>query len=232
MKRTALRAILFLAALACLARSARAQEAESFPAREERRLARWMKPPGHVANEELSREILRMVEEDQAVRKPFMDGRMPNEAETKVMRERDEADTRRMNEILDRYGFPGVELVGIRAARAFIVMLLHSPSLELMKRALPHVERAVRRKELPPDDFATLSDRVLVNEGKPQLYGSNFNFVGDKAVLGTTQDLAHLDERRLKLGLPPIREYARFLAELYKKTVDESSLPPSKPRRR
>lgn len=232
MKHTALRAILLLAALACIAHTSRAQEAESLTAREERRLARWMKPDGPVENEELSGEILRMVEEDQAVRKPFMDGRMPNEAEVKVIRERDEADTKRMNEILDRYGFPGVKLVGIRATRAFIVMLLHSPSLELMKRALPHVERAVRRGELPPDDFATLSDRVLVNEGKPQLYGSNFNFVGDKAVLGKTQDPAHLDERRRKLGLPPIREYAQFLAELYKKTVDESSLPPAKPRRK
>lgn len=233
MKQTALRAALLIAALACVAHTARAQEAAgSFQAREERRLARWMKPTGPAANEELGREILRMVEEDQAVRKPFTDGRAPNETEIKVIAERDEADTKRMNEILDRYGFPGVELVGIRATRAFIVMLLHSPSLELMKRALPHVERAVRRRELPPDDFATLSDRVLVNEGKPQLYGSNFNFVGDRAVLGKTQDPARIDERRRKLGLPPIREYAQFLAELYKKTVDESSLPPAKPRRR
>ena len=231
MKHTALRAALLLVALACLAHSARAQE-DSPLAREERRLARWMKPPGPVENEELSREILRMAEEDQAVRKPFMEGRMPNEAETKVMRERDEADTKRMNEILDKYGFPGVKLVGIKATRSFIMMLLHSPSLELMKRALPHVERAARRKEIPPDDFASLNDRVLVNEGKPQLYGANFNFVGDKAVLAPTQDIAHLDERRRKLGLPPIREYALFLAELYRRAVDESSLPPTKPRRK
>ena len=232
MKRKTLGTLLLFAALACLAHSARAQE-ESALAKEERRLARWMKPPGPVKNEELSRELLLMAEEDQAVRKPFLEGRLPNESETKVLRERDEADTKRMNEILDEYGFPGVRVVGIRATRAFIMMLLHSPSLELMKRALPHVERAARRKEIPPDDFANLSDRVLVNEGRPQLYGSNFNFVGDKVVLGPTQDPARLDERRRKLGLPTIREYGLFLAELYKKTLDESSLPaPAKPRRK
>lgn len=231
MKRKTLSTILFLAALACLAHAARAQE-ESLLAREEKRLARWMTPPGPVKNEELSREILLMAEQDQAVRRPYMEGRLPTEAETKALRERDEADTKRMNEILDKYGFPGVKMVGIRATRTFIMMLLHSPSLELMKRALPHVERAARREEIPPDDFVSLNDRVLVNEGKPQFYGANFNFVGDKVVLTPTQDIARLDERRRKLGLPPIRVYAAILAETYKKTVDESSLPPLKPRRK
>src|ERR1051325_6552693 len=142
-------------------------------------------------------------------------GRQPNEAEVRAMRERDEADTKRMSEILDKYGFPGVKLVGIGATRAFIAMLLHSPSLALQKRALPHVERAARRKEIPPDDFAMLTDDVLAHEGKPQLYGTNFKFVGDKVALDTTKDPARLDERRRRLGLAPIAEYAKKLAEMY-----------------
>ncbi|HKG15773.1 MAG TPA: DUF6624 domain-containing protein [Pyrinomonadaceae bacterium] len=231
MRHTAPRALLLLllAALACAARA----QGESRLAREESRLARWKERPGPVRNAALRRELLQMLEDDQAVRAPFMEGRLPNESETRAMRERDEADTKRLSRILDEYGLPGVKLVGIRATRAFIIMLLHSPSLELMRRALPHVERAARRKEIPPDDFAGLTDRVLVNEGKPQLYGSNFNFVGDRVVLGTTQDPARLDARRRKLGLPPIRDYAALLAEMYKKTVDESSLPePAKSRRK
>jgi hypothetical protein len=83
----------------------------------------------------------------------------------------------------------------------------------------------VRRREIPPDDFAMLTDDVLAGEHKPQLYGTNFKFVGDKVALDTTRDPARLDERRRKLGLPPIRVYALQLAELYKKTLDESSLP-------
>ena len=219
MRRTALRATLLFAALACAALAAAAQD------------DRWAERPGPVKNEELRRELLQMFKEDQAVRAPFMEGRMPTEAEARAMRERDEADTKRLAEILDRHGFPGVKLVGLNATRAFVTMLLHSPSVELQKRALPHVERAVRRREIPPDDFAMLTDDVLTHEGKPQLYGTNFKFVGGKVALDTTKEPARLDERRRRLGLTPIAEYAKQLAELYKMPLDESSLPPASPRK-
>ena len=219
MKRTVLRATLLCAMLACAALAAAAQD------------DRWVERPGPVKNEELRRELLQMLKEDQAVRAPFMEGRMPTEAEARTMRERDEADTKRLAEILDRDGFPGVKLVGLNATRAFVTMLLHSPSPELQKRALPHVERATRRREIPPDDFAMLADDVLMAEGKPQLYGTNFQFVNGKLALGATGDPARLDERRRRLGLAPIAEYAKQLAELYKMPLDESSLPPASPRK-
>ena len=215
MSHPGLRALLLVAALACVAHHARAQNP-------------WVEPPGPVKNEALRRELLQMLEEDQAVRAPFLQGRQPTEAEMRAMRERDEADTKRLGEILDKYGFPGVKLVGLNATRAFITMLLHSPSLKLQRRALPHVERAARRREIPPDDFAMLTDDVLTQEGKPQLYGTNFKFVGGKLALDTTRDPARLDERRRRLGLAPIAEYAKQLAELYKMPLDESSLPPAR----
>ena len=221
MKHTALTALLLLAALACPAQPARAQEESS----EMRRLSRWTEHPGPVQNEELRREIFQMLKEDQAVRAFQNEGRGPTEAEARAASERDEATTKRLSEILDRYGFPGVKMVGLNATRNFIVMLVHSPSVELMRRALPHVERAARRKEIPPDDFAMLKDDVLGREGKLQLYGTNFQFVGDKIALQPTQDPARLDERRRKIGLPPIAVYMQFMAQMFKKTVDESSLP-------
>ena len=104
-------------------------------------------------------------------------------------------------------------------------MLLHSPSLKLQKRALPHVERAARRREIPPDDFAMLTDHVLTGEHKPQLYGTRFDIVGGKLVLRNVKDPAHLEERRRKLGLMPMSEYVKGLEELYKMPVDTSGIP-------
>src|SRR5829696_5255841 len=227
MKHATLHALLLLVALACPAYAARAQEESS----EERRLSRWTERPGPVKNEELRREIFEMHKEDQAVRAFALEGRAPTEAEERAMKERDEATAKRLSEILDRYGFPGVKMVGLNATRNFIFMVLHSPSVELQRRALPHVERAARRKEIPPDDFAMLADDVLANEGKPQLYGTNFRSVGDRNVILPTQDPARLDERRRKIGFPPIRVYAAWLREMLKVTIDESSLPPAPPRK-
>src|SRR5829696_6611898 len=122
MKHATLHALLLLVALACPAYAARAQEESS----EERRQARWTERPGPVKNEELRREIFEMLKEDQAVRAFSLEGRQPTEAELKALKERDEADTKRLSEILDKHGFPGVKLVGLNATRNFIIMLLHS----------------------------------------------------------------------------------------------------------
>lgn len=77
-----------------------------------------------------------------------------------------------------------------------------------------------------------LADDVLTHEHKPQLYGTNFKFVDGRVALDVTQDPARLDERRRKLGMQPIAEYAKRLAGLYKMPLDGSSLPPARPRRK
>ena len=188
--------------------------------------------PARVQNEELRREILRMIEEDQAAREHLGEGgKMPTAAEVLALQASDEARTKRLLEILKRPGFPSVRMVGKDATRAFVTMLLHSRSLELQKKALPHVERAARRGEIPMDDYAMLVDDKLNNEGKPQLYGTNFELVEGKLSLSKTQDPSHLDARRRKLGLTPVTVYAKRLAEGYNTPLDESSLPPASPRR-
>ena len=177
-------------------------------------------------NDALRRELLSMLEADQVARAPLSEGRQLSEAEMSRMRDLDAAHTRRLLEIFKGHGFPSVALVGKDGAGAAITMLLHSSSLELQLKALPHVRRAARRGELRWDDFALLTDDVLANQGKPQLYGTNFGFVEGRLVLAKQKDPARLDARRAKLGLPPVRVYAKLLAEMYKMPLDESSLPP------
>jgi hypothetical protein len=176
-------------------------------------------------DESLRQELLKMLEVDQAVRNRGIDEKMQGEALAREMKSVDDANTKRLGEIFKSRGFPGVDLVGKDGTSAVVVMLLHTSSLELQKTALPHVKRAASRGEIPPDSFALLTDDVLNGEGKPQLYGTNFVFKDGKLALSKTQDPARLDARRKKLGLMPIREYAKELAEMYKMPVDESSLP-------
>jgi hypothetical protein len=216
MNQTLLRVVLLSAALASSSSPAPAQAAPK----------QTPTPATKPAKDEaLRQELQRMLAADQAVRAPMEGDKANDEAVLRGMTAVDAANTKRLAEIFDTRGFPGVELVGADAAMAFVTMLLHSPSLELQKKALPHVKRAVRRGELPAQFFALLTDDVREHEGKPQLYGTNFGLSGGKLVLSKTKDPAHLDERRKKLGLPPIRDYARLLGEMYKLPVDEASLP-------
>lgn len=207
-----LRKLSLCAALACVAMPALARTPQT-------QKPSAAHPP---KNEALRHELLKMLDADQAVRAPMATGKWVNEHEMKKVNETDAMSTKRLAEIFKRYGFPTVALVGKDGVQAAFVMVIHSPSLDLKKRSLPYITKASRRGEIPPDAFASLTDTILAAEGKPQIYGTRFNLVGGKFVLAPTVDPAHLDERRRKLGLSPIAEYAKGMAEMYKMPVDAS----------
>lgn len=213
MTRRGLRALMLCAAaLACAARHAPAQSPPQTP-----------RAAPTVREEALRLELLRMYETDQAVRMRHTEGGVAKvtEADVRAQNEVDEANTRRLLEIFNQHGFPGPALVGRDAADKALVIVLHSPSLALKRQTLKHLKRLVRRGEMPPHSVANLTDIILHDHlRKPQLYGTRFDVVGGKMVLRNVKDPARLDERRRKVGLPPLAEYARELGELYKMPVD------------
>ena len=117
-----------------------------------------------------------------------------------------------------RTGFPGVSLVGQDGANAAHTLLMHTPSLDLKKEGLVHLEKAAKRGEVPMHAVAGLKDKVLVAEGKPQFYGMHFDLIDGKFVLNLKNvvDPVRLEKRRAEAGLPPLAEYAKGLEELYK----------------
>lgn len=69
--------------------------------------------------------------------------------------------------------------------------------------------------EFTPNNLVYLEDKVRVYQGRPQLYGTQFddqeNF-RPKHI----EDEAHLDERRASVGLRPFSEYKKQMEEVYK----------------
>ena len=70
--------------------------------------------------------------------------------------------------------------------------------LALQRQCLGLLEGAVADGEADAESLAYLTDRVLVNEGKPQRYGTQ----GNGAV--TAADRARVNANRKALGLPPL----------------------------
>jgi hypothetical protein len=58
--------------------------------------------------------------------------------------------------------------------------------------------------EALPADVAVLEDRVRLQSGRKQLYGTQLRRVGDRLVPAPTEDSAHVDMRRDAAGLPPL----------------------------
>ena len=166
-----------------------------------------------------------MYEADQAARVRW-NADMNDEAVGRAMIALDEKHTARLRAIFKEHGFPGFCLAGRDGAQAAHVMLLHGPSHELRKETLPLVEAAVKKGELPAQAAATLTDKVLVGEGKPQIYGTHFSFVDGKLVMHPVADPEGLDDRRARVGLQPLKEYMEGLEKMYRvKTESGASTP-------
>ena len=172
-------------------------------------------------NEKLRTELLGMRERDQAAREACDKGTTDERVVCygQVAKRVDGPNTVRLKEIMKSGGFPDAKAVGKDGVEAFYLMLQHSQDTEFKKQCLEHITKAFQAKQLAPMDYANFTDRLLVNLGKPQVYGSNFEFKDGKLVMSPVEDLKNLDARRSKLGLPPMAEYVKKLKEVFKMDV-------------
>lgn len=164
-----------------------------------------------------------MMAEDQAVRTgiaPPGDDRTAEEL-FGAMDSVDAANSQRVSEILDEFGWPGWSLVGEDGAEAAWVLIQHADLRpELQKRGLALLEAAVAAGDASPGDLAYLTDRVLVAEGKPQLYGTQVSVEGDGTVLPRTpiHDPENVDARREEMGLSPLADYYEEMRQFVQET--------------
>jgi hypothetical protein len=79
------------------------------------------------------------------------------------------------------------------------------------------LEQSVKDGESQAYDLAMLQDRVLMRQGKKQIYGSQvvFNKTGEP-VFYPIEDERNVNARRKKVGLEPLEEYAKFFGIEYK----------------
>jgi len=175
-------------------------------------------PP--VKEPALRRELLRRVEQDQAIRNELISKgiKQPDKAILARMQAIDTANTERVRAIVRQYGWPGPELVGRDGAEAAFLLVQHA-NLTFQKEMLPLVEKAYRSGGLSGQSYALLLDRVLVGEGKPQVYGTQAKrfeeWKGQEPVLEPIEDEANVDKRRAEVGLPPLSEYREMLKRFY-----------------
>jgi hypothetical protein len=166
----------------------------------------------------LREELLKMEREDQAIRNELIrnGANVRDQALEARMAIIDAANTGRMKEIVKRYGWPGPDRVSRDGADAAFLLVQHSPDLAFQQAMLPLVRRSYESGKLSAWNYALLQDRVLMLEGKPQMYGMALEpWTGKEPVLYPIEDEANVDKRRAKIGLPPLREYLESMKRLY-----------------
>ena len=117
----------------------------------------------------------------------------------------------RLAEIMDEYGWPTAARVGEDAATSAWRVAQHADrDLSLQRRALRLLEEAVSRGEAHPRQLAFLRDRVLVNEGRPQIYGTQIAGIRDGAPVPwpcADPDPGRVDALRAEVGIAPFAEH-------------------------
>ena len=181
-------------------------------------------------NRGLEKELVKMAELDQKYRAEWQEKMIKASAESRtkadkasmaLMKKQSEADRKnmaRLDAIVKRYGWPGRSLAGAKGSSAAFLVLQHA-ELSHQQRYLPILKEAVTKGEANAADAATLEDRVLVGEGKPQIYGTRLHFgpeTGGRWELYPILDEEHVDERRARVGLPPMAEYLKLFGVEYR----------------
>ncbi|MFE9031486.1 DUF6624 domain-containing protein [Streptomyces iakyrus] len=116
----------------------------------------------------------------------------------------------RLNEIMDEVGWPTAALVGQDAARAAWLVAQHADrQLDVQRRALRLLEKAVEAGEAGPRELAFLRDRTLVNEGREQIYGTQIAGVREDGspIPWPCAEPERVDELRAGVGIEPFTEY-------------------------
>ena len=121
----------------------------------------------------------------------------------------------RLKEIIIESGFPTRQLVGKDAMQGIFLMIQHSDGdKEWQKAQLPNIEKAVKQGDMDGQSYAYLYDRIKINGGEKQLYGTQFKNVdpiNEKVELADTDDIESLDARRMEFGMMPIQMYKQFM---------------------
>jgi hypothetical protein len=128
----------------------------------------------------------------------------------------DSANMARLEEIVEQFGWPGASMVGDQAATAAFLILQHADYV-YQKKYLALVKEEAAKGEISPAHAAMLEDRVLMHEGKNQIYGTQLQRdpVTGELWLYPVEDEINVDKRRAEVGLMPIADYLRYFGLEY-----------------
>lgn len=116
----------------------------------------------------------------------------------------------------EKFGYPGYSLVGEKGAQDFWVMVQHCDSdPAFQSRVLEKLKIEVDNKNASGSCYGLLTDRVKINTGEKQIYGTQviYNSLG-QAYPKNLADSVNVNNRRAEVGLEPIEEYLNAMTQM------------------
>lgn len=164
-------------------------------------------------NKALAAQLEKIYDRDQAPRRELVQalntkgqGSAEVAAASAKMKINDSLNTLEITAIIDKYGWPGPDVVGHDGSATIFLVIQHA-GLRIQDKYLPVMRKAVKAGDAQPSDLALLEDRVALGHGRRQTYGTQITTDPQGSFLAPLADSDHIDQLRAKVGLGPIAEY-------------------------
>jgi hypothetical protein len=156
----------------------------------------------------IAREIISLMQHDIDTREKLMKDGVLQETYNHSMRNVHHENATRLEEIFNTIGIPTVEKVGIEAYKACWIIVQHSiEHPKFMKRYQTSLNDIANQSKMYQLHLAYLSDRINFFEGRPQKYGTQFDWDDNYEMSPYDFDsLEKVNVRRKSLGLNTLEE--------------------------
>ena len=117
----------------------------------------------------------------------------------------------KVEKILDQKGWLGPDIVGYYGNVTLFLVIQHADPQTRVKY-IPLLRDAVKKGNARPQDLALMEDRVLIEKGEKQIYGSQLtmNSETNTMELAPMIDPDNVDKRRSEVSLEPLAEYLKY----------------------
>lgn len=143
------------------------------------------------------------------------------------IRESDAQNLKSAKEFIQKYGWPKMSQIGKDGQNNLWLIVQHADQDVLFQQtALAAMKKLIGTKEINMENYAFLYDRIKVNLNYKQLYGTQVAWSGNGEASEFRPILQeHLvDDRRKKIGLPPLQVYALTYGFVYNKVPAATSI--------
>lgn len=117
---------------------------------------------------------------------------------------------KKIKEILDKYDWPELTLIGEQGNRTICNVLQHADQ-KTREYYIPKMKKAVLDKKLEPRYLVRAEDRIATDKGQLQIYGGQMKYypVTKSYNVWPVFDPVNIDKRRAEIGLEPIAEFLK-----------------------
>lgn len=187
---------------------------------EEQQLAKHQKEKGKLQKPVYAKQLLRLIMKDQSLdyqldmaKRYFMkNGKAPHwyYPIAQMKKEIIKDNFKKMEQLIKQNGWPTYSTVGKLASDGPLLVINHHQDEQVRIKYLPKIKKACLKGEGSCLEYAKIQDRILVNTGKPQLYGMQFRYNSKRELEPfPVKDPKNVDKRRKLIGLEPLKEYLK-----------------------